>query len=76
VRGAVVSTVPVESNRTRRQAHVGRMETGGNTIVASRGEAVTERARLSAAGVAGIVGGAIAVAVVGAAIWLVYSGVL
>jgi serine/threonine protein kinase len=77
VRGAVVSTVPVESSRTRaKQARVGRIDTGGNTIVAAQGDADTERPRLSAATVAGIVGGAIAVACAGTAAWLVYSGVL
>ncbi|GAA4177806.1 serine/threonine-protein kinase [Gryllotalpicola koreensis] len=75
VRGAVVSTVPVESSRTRKQAHVGRMETGGNTIVASRGETDSERVRPSAATVAGIVGGVIAIGLAVTAVWLVYAGV-
>jgi serine/threonine protein kinase len=76
VRGAVVSSVPVESSRTRaKQAHVGRMETGGNTIVASHGEADSERVRPSAATVAGIVGGVIAIGLAATAVWLVYAGV-
>ncbi|AYG03017.1 serine/threonine-protein kinase [Gryllotalpicola protaetiae] len=76
VRGAVVSIVPVESSRTRaKQAHVGRIDTGGNTIVASRGETDSERSRPSPATVAGIVGGATAVVMAATAVWLVYAGV-
>ncbi len=77
VRGTIISTVPVASARTRsRQAPVGRRATGGSTIVATRGELDTERHRLSAATVAGIVGGVIVVALGATAAALVYAGVL
>lgn len=77
VRGAVVSTVPVASGRVHRgQGRLGRMETGGGTLVAERGELDGERSHLSAATVAGIVGGAIAVALAGTTVALVFTGVL
>ena len=78
VRGAVVSTVPVASARSRRkqQAHVGRTATGGNTLVATRGELQTERSRPSAATVAGIIGGVVVLGLAAAAVLLVHAGVL
>jgi hypothetical protein len=78
VRGAVVSTVPVASARSRRkqQAHVGRTATGGNTLVATRGELQTERSRPSAATVAGIIGGVVVLGLAAAAFLLVHAGVL
>jgi len=75
VRGAVVSTVPVESGRTRAKAHVGRIDTGGSTVIATRGDE-HDRAKLSSATIAGITGGAIAVAMAATAAWLVFAGVL
>jgi serine/threonine protein kinase len=76
VRGAVVSTVPVDSARSRRKpARVGRVETGGNTVVATRGELQSEHTKPSAATIAGIVGGSIVVAMAATAVALVYTGV-
>jgi serine/threonine protein kinase len=78
VRGAVVSTVPVVTQRTARarRAPVGRIDTGGNTVVATRGDIEADRPKLSAASLAGITSAAIAVAIGVTALALVYTGVL
>jgi hypothetical protein len=76
VRGAVVSTVPVVSGRRRTKGRVDRVDTGGSTVIATRGEDASGRARLSRASVAGITGGAIAVACLAAAVWFAYAGVV
>ncbi|WP_022883004.1 serine/threonine-protein kinase [Gryllotalpicola ginsengisoli] len=77
VRGAVVSTVPVTSERTRTPAApLGRRETGGSTVIAHQGDRLADRHRLSAASIAGIVAGAVVLAVGAAVFALVQSGVV
>jgi hypothetical protein len=66
----------VTSSRRRAKGHVDRVDTGGSTVIATRGEEGAGRPHLSPASIAGIAGGAIAVALVAAAVSLVYAGVL
>lgn len=72
LRGAVVSTVPVDTPRAqgRPRAAVRRTATGGSTVVAHRGDRAADR-RIGAAALTAIVGGSVIVGV-GATLGVLY----